>query len=664
MNLNALNPAQLKVVTAPLSNLLVLAGAGSGKTRVLVERIGWLIEHYHIPVESLLVVTFTNKAATELKHRLEANLDTALNGLWIGTFHGLAHRLLRLHWQAAQLDKDFQILNAEDQRRLLKRVMTTMQIDDNTYPIKWVLSVINNAKENGLHPHQVEVEDDDEKLAVLRNVYAEYELQRQQNKALDFADLLLSAYELLRDHRDIRQHYQSRFQQILVDEFQDTNTMQYEWLRMLSSSNNFICAVGDDDQSIYGWRGAKVENLKALQQDYQNVQLLRLEQNYRSTSNILNAANAVIANNRNRFGKNLWTQQSTGSLICRYTAIDAGDEARFVIDRIGQTFTMNHRCYQDYAILYRTSAQSRMFEERLIRAGIPYRIHNGLRFFERAEVRDALGYLRLIANCNDDLAFERIVNVPTRGIGERTIELLRKHAQTLSGSLYQATLDLIEKKGLTKKVNESLTAFVNLIQSNRSGKMTLAARLNQLIKQTELQEFYLKQPDGKGEERVENLDQLIETTARFERSWDIEDGDVLTVFLNHVALEANEMSDDDNNDAVQLMTLHAAKGLEFPIVFLAGMEDGLFPHSMSLHDRERFEEERRLCYVGMTRAMEQLFMTHAESRLIHGREWNSKPSRFMNEIPDEFIEHIRFNKVAQYNEAVMRVKERMAMTMQ
>jgi DNA helicase II / ATP-dependent DNA helicase PcrA len=470
MNLNSLNPAQREVVTAPLSNMLVLAGAGSGKTRVLVERIGWLIEH-HISVESLLVVTFTNKAATELKHRLEANLDTALNGLWIGTFHGLAHRLIRLHWQAAQLSKDFQILNADDQRRLLKRVMTTMQIDDTTYPIKWVQSFINDAKENGLHPHQVEVEDDDEKLVVLRNIYVEYEVQRQQNNnALDFADLLLSAYELLRDHREIRQHYQTRFQQILVDEFQDTNTMQYLWLRMLSADNNFILAVGDDDQSIYGWRGAKVANLKALQQDYQNVKVFRLEQNYRSTRNILNAANAVIAHNQNRFGKNLWTQDQAGELIQRYTAIDANDEARFVIDRI---LAMNNQCYKDYAILYRTSAQSRMFEERLIRAGIPYRIHNGLRFFERAEVRDALAYLRLIANCNDNLAFERVVNVPTRGIGERTIELLRQHAQTLSGSLWQATLDLIAKKALTKKVGESLKAFVALIQSN-TGEMSLA----------------------------------------------------------------------------------------------------------------------------------------------------------------------------------------------
>ncbi len=646
--LDSLNAAQRDAVSAQPGNLLILAGAGSGKTRVLVHRIAWLIQVEQIPPWAVLAVTFTNKAAREMRGRIEEMLDAPVGGMWVGTFHGLAHRFLRAHWQDAKLPQNFQILDSDDQFRLVKRILKAMQLDEARWPPRQVQGFINKQKDEGLRPQHLDA-GGDFFLDKMIGVYREYESVPVRGGLLDFADLLLSTLELLRERPDILHHYQERFRHILVDEFQDTNAIQYAWLRLLSGRNDNLFAVGDDDQSIYGWRGAKVENIQSFQTDYPDTRTVRLEQNYRSTGNILAAANALIDHNPTRLGKNLWTEDSAGEPVRRYTAFNEVDEARFVIERIRHFIESAGYRRDECAILYRTTAQSRLFEESLIQAGIPYRVYGGLRFFERAEIRDALAYLRLVANPDDDAAFERVVNTPTRGIGDRTLELLRQQARESRVSLWRAALDLIATEVLGARASSALRKFIELIQEQirESDKnQTLAEIARHLIEVTELPAFYQKNKDGKGQDRVENLEQLVETAMRFEHEREDETDDALGAFLAHAALEAGETQADRFEDGVQLMTLHSAKGLEFPIVFLVGLEEGLFPHSLSAEDPARLEEERRLCYVGMTRAMQQLFVTHAESRRLYGREEYPAPSRFLREIPPDLVEEVRGGGIA------------------
>ncbi|WP_295388926.1 DNA helicase II [uncultured Thiodictyon sp.] len=645
--LDPLNDAQREAVSAPAGTRLVLAGAGSGKTRVLVHRIAWLIQVEQAPPWSLLAVTFTNKAAREMRTRIEEMLDHPVGGMWVGTFHGLTHRFLRAHWQDAGLPQHFQILDGDDQFRLIRRALKTLELDEAKWPPRQVQSFINKQKDEGLRPDHVDAAGDRYRSQMVA-IYREYEAARRRGGSLDFADLLLCAHELLRSRADLLHHYRERFHHILVDEFQDTNAIQYAWLRLLAGTNDNLFAVGDDDQSIYGWRGARVENIQSLERDFPGCQLVRLEQNYRSTGTILKAANALIARNPHRLGKNLWTEDGEGEPIRRYAAFNEVDEARFVVERIRKYTTDEGYRRAECAILYRTTAQSRLFEEALMNAQVPFRVYGGLRFFERAEVRDTLAYLRLLNNPDDDGAFERVVNTPTRGIGDRTIDLLREQARGSAVSLWQAALDVISAGTLGPRGTTALVRFVDLIRECNTATqgLDLAEMATHVIEAAQLADFYRKAKDGKGEERIENLAQFAETAGRFRQEIEDEEADPLGAFLAHAALEAGEAQADAFTDAVQLMTLHSAKGLEFPNVFLVGLEEGLFPHSMSAEDPARLEEERRLCYVGMTRAMHRLYVTHAESRRLYGKTSDQAPSRFLREVPPELMEEVRARGVS------------------
>ncbi len=640
--LEPLNEAQREAVTAEPGNLLVLAGAGSGKTRVLVHRIAWLLQVEQARPWSILAVTFTNKAAREMRARIEEILQGPVMGMWVGTFHGLAHRFLRAHWQDAELPQQFQILDADDQYRLIRRTLKAMSLDEARWPPRQVQGFINKQKDEGLRPEHID-DAGDFYLARMREIYAEYEAACKRGGTVDFAELLLHMHELLRDRPDILHHYRERFAHILVDEFQDTNAIQYAWLRLLSGDRDNLFLVGDDDQSIYGWRGAKVENIQSFQKDYPGARVVRLEQNYRSSGNILSAANALIANNAARLGKNLWTKDQAGEPIRRYTAFDEVDEARFVVERIRRYAQDEGYRRSECAILYRTTAQSRLFEEALIQARIPYRIYGGLRFFERAEIKDALAYLRLLANPEDDTSFERAVNNPPRGIGVKTLDILREQARGAHCSLWKAAEDIAATGSLPPRATGALSRFLALIHEHQAEgkKKELPDLTAEIIEISGLPEHYKKSKDGRGVDRIENLEELVNATRRFSNELQDEEGDALVAFLSHAALEAGEAQADPFEDGVQLMTMHSAKGLEFPIVFIAGVEEGLFPHSMSAQDPERLEEERRLCYVGMTRAMHQLYLCHAESRRLHGNMDYPYPSRFLREIPAELIEEVR-----------------------
>ena len=639
--LDDLNDAQREAVSAPPGSTLVLAGAGSGKTRVLVHRIAWLIQVVGVSPWSILAVTFTNKAAREMRARIEELLGHPVGGMWVGTFHGLAHRLLRAHWQEAKLPKTFQILDSDDQHRMVKRLLKSAGLDESRWPPRQVQWYINAQKDEGRRPQHLDDGGDPFQRQMIR-LYDEYQQACDRSGAVDFAELLLRAHELWRDRPDVLHHYRERFQHILVDEFQDTNTIQYAWLRLLAGDRNNLFVVGDDDQSIYGWRGAKVENIRDFQKDYPSASLIRLEQNYRSTGNILKAANAVIANNPTRLGKDLWTDGNEGEPINLYAAFNEVDEARFVIERIRQFIDGGHR-REEVAILYRSNAQSRLFEEALIQGQIPYRVYGGLRFFERAEIKDALAYLRLISNPDDDPSFERAVNMPPRGIGAKTLDAVRAHARDFSCSLWRAAQDLIKGGGMTRRAATALNGFIELIEEERVSTEGLGLHelMDQLISASGLIEHFKKSRDGKGQDRVENLEELINAARQFTFEVEGEEMSPLDAFLAHAALEAGEAQGNAYDDCVQLMTLHSAKGLEFPLVFICGLEEGLFPHSMSAEDPDRLEEERRLCYVGMTRAMQQLYLTYAESRRLHGSENYPLPSRFLREIPGELIQEVR-----------------------
>jgi len=666
--LDGLNDAQREAVSAPSGGMLVLAGAGSGKTRVLVNRVAWMIQVVGASPWNILCVTFTNKAAREMKGRIEDLLGQPVGGMWVGTFHGLAHRLLRAHWQEAKLPKSFQILDSDDQFRLIKRLLKAINLDEARWPPRQAQWFINSQKDEGRRPAHLDDGGDHFQQQMIR-IYSEYQETCDRGGLVDFAELLLRTHELLRDRADILHHYRERFQHILVDEFQDTNTIQYAWLRLLAGERNNLFVVGDDDQSIYGWRGAKVENIRDFQKDYPQASILRMEQNYRSTGNILSASNAVIANNPSRLGKKLWTDGQEGEQVGLYAAFNEMDEARFVVERIRQ-FIDEGRPSSEAAILYRSNAQSRQFEEALIQAGVPYRVYGGMRFFERAEIKDALAYMRLLASPGDDAAFERAVNMPPRGIGPRTLDGVRAHARGFDCSLWQAARDLVNGGSIPKRAANALNGFIELIeeQSADTRGLDLHELVGQVIAASGLTEHFKKSRDGKGLDRVENLEELVNATRQFDPSAAIAMGseslnpvaeganpgaapngpepfepelEPLPAFLAHAALEAGEAQGDAFEECVQLMTLHSAKGLEFPLVFIAGLEEGLFPHSMSSEDPERLEEERRLCYVGMTRAMEQLYLSYAESRRLHGSENYPLPSRFLREIPGELIQEVR-----------------------
>ncbi len=579
--IESLNEAQREAVCAPPGPLLVLAGAGSGKTRVLVHRIAWMVDVEGLSPFSILAVTFTNKAAGEMRGRIESLIDAPASGMWVGTFHGLAHRLLRRHWQEAGLPQAFQILDSQDQLRLVRRVITGMELDEAKWPPKQMQWFINGCKDEGRRPQHIEHRNDPYLKRQL-DIYQAYEDLCKRSGLVDFAELLLRSHELWLQQPELLAHYRERFHHILVDEFQDTNTIQYAWVRMLAGDGGRITVVGDDDQSIYGWRGAKVENILRYQKDFGDTRIIRLEQNYRSTETILKAANAVIENNTERMGKRLWTEGNEGLPIQLYTAYNEQDEARFVTDRI-EDHVDKGNLRADIAILYRSNAQSRVFEERLVQCGIPYRVYGGLRFFERAEVKDALAYLRLCSNRNDDASFERIVNHPPRGIGGRTLDAVRLQARQNNQSLWQATINVVNEKLLSARACNALLAFLEMTDemSGGLGALTLGEQVEHVMHPSGLLDHFAKDKGEKGQSRLENLQELVNAARGYEAD---PDGDLApkSEFLSHAALEAGEGQADAWEDCVQLMTLHSAKGLEFPIIFLCGMEEGLFPHQRSV----------------------------------------------------------------------------------
>lgn len=638
--IDSLNDAQRQAVTSDSSRLLVLAGAGSGKTRVLVHRIAWMVEVERVSPFSILAVTFTNKAAAEMRQRVESLLKAPTSGMWIGTFHSLAHRLLRRHWQQAKIPENFQIMDADDQLRVIKRVMAAMNLDTEKWPPKQAQWFINHNKDEGRRSRNLNAYQDYSKQTLIE-VYQAYEQQCEQSGLIDFAELLLRAHELLRDNEEILNHYRDKFRHILVDEFQDTNTIQYAWLRLLLSKENKITLVGDDDQSIYGWRGAKVENIRQFRQQFPDGELIRLEQNYRSTSVLLKAANRVIAKNSDRLGKELWTEGEQGEPISLYAAYNEIDEARFIAERIQQHADEYER--RDMAILYRSNAQSRVLEEALIRANIPYRIYGGLRFFDRAEIKNALAYLRLIAYRGDDAAFERVVNVPPRGIGDRTVDIIRQLAREKGCSAWSAAEMAVEYGILKARAKSSVENFLLLIQNldAQSQNLPLSEQVDDVIKQSTLLPHYESEKGERAAARVENLNELITAAQQFEQERE-EDAD-LRAFLDHAALESGDAQTDVEENSVQMMTLHSAKGLEFPLVFMSGMEQGLFPHSLSADDPDQLEEERRLCYVGITRAMKKLYMTYAEQRRQFGKDKIQRVSNFIRDLPHDCVEEIRLH---------------------
>ncbi|BCB43820.1 DNA helicase [Vibrio alginolyticus] len=639
--LDGLNDKQREAVAAPLENLLVLAGAGSGKTRVLVHRIAWLMSVEQASPFSIMSVTFTNKAAAEMRGRIEELMMGSASGMWNGTFHGICHRILRAHYLDAKLPEDFQIIDSDDQQRLLKRLIKAQNLDEKQWPARQVSWWINGKKDEGLRPSHIDAYHDPVTKTYLQ-LYTAYQEACDRAGLVDFAEILLRAHELLRDNKFVREHYQARFKHILVDEFQDTNNIQYAWLRMMAGPDCHVMIVGDDDQSIYGWRGAKVENIEKFTLEFPSVNTIRLEQNYRSTKTILEASNTLIANNTERMGKELWTDGNVGEPISVYSAYNELDEARFAVNKIKE-WQENGGALNDAAMLYRNNAQSRVLEEALIQAGLPYRIYGGMRFFERQEIRDALSYLRLMANRNDDAAFERVVNTPTRGLGDKTLETIRRAARDRGCTMWEASLAMLDEQVLPGRAAGALSRFVELITALEDDtlEMPLHEQTDHVIKYSGLFSMYEQEKGEKSKARIENLEELVTATRQFEKPEEAEEMSLLTAFLTHAALEAGEGQADEFEDAVQLMTLHSAKGLEFPLVFMVGVEEGMFPSQMSAEEAGRLEEERRLCYVGMTRAMQKLYITYAEMRRLYGQDKYHKPSRFIRELPETCLDEVR-----------------------
>ncbi len=648
--LDGLNDRQREAVTAPLRNLLIIAGAGSGKTRVLVHRIAWLVEAERVSPHGVLAVTFTNKAASEMRNRTEALLRIPGRTLWVGTFHGIAHRLLRTHWNDAKLPQNFQILDSDDQLRLIKRVMRSLNIDEQRWAPRQTQWFVNAQKDEGRRARDV-VAGDDLFMVTQQRIYQAYEELCFNAGLVDFAELLLRSHQLWLEAPDLLAHYQRRFQHILVDEFQDTNAIQYAWLRVLAGAGGRVVAVGDDDQSIYGWRGARIENIHRFRQDFSDVAIIRLEQNYRSTGTILSAANALIDHNSDRLGKELWTNGAQGDPIALYAAYNELDEARFIADRVAEWITQGGDA-RDVALLYRSNAQSRVLEEALLRTRIPYRIYGGVRFFERLEVKDALGYMRLTTQPHADQAFERVVNTPTRGIGDKALQAIRTRARETGVSLWQAAKEGIAE-GTYGRASNAIVAFIGLIEqiSTAVEGLPLHELAQHCIEVSGLLEFHTRERGERGIARKENLEELIAACREFsgevvlplDETGAVREGhtSVLDEFLDQAALESGDHQGESDGNCVQLMTLHSAKGLEFPIVFMTGMEEGLFPNRMSAEEPGRMEEERRLCYVGITRAMRQLTFTFAETRRLHGNDSYNRPSRFIAEVPPALLSEVR-----------------------
>ncbi|HET9112477.1 MAG TPA: UvrD-helicase domain-containing protein [Burkholderiales bacterium] len=632
--LDGLNPEQLAAVTLPHQSALILAGAGSGKTRVLTTRIAWLLQTGRISPSGILAVTFTNKAAKEMLLRLGAMLPLDPRGIWIGTFHGLSNRLLRTHHREAGLPRLFQILDSADQLSAIKRLLKAMNVDTEKFEPKKVQNFINNNKDSGLRADKIEVFDPYTRR--LAEFYAAYDEQCNREGVVDFAELLLRSDEMLTRDSTLRRHYQDRFRHLLIDEFQDTNRLQYRWLKHFAGADSALMAVGDDDQSIYAFRGAHTGNMNEFQRDYAHDNLIKLEQNYRSHGNILDAANALISRNQTRLGKNLWTAAGAGELIRVYMAYNDQEEARF----IGEEAQALHRegiALNDIAVLYRSNAQSRVLEHALFSAGIPYRVYGGLRFFERQEVKHALAYLRLLANPDDDSAFTRIVNFPARGIGARTLEQLIDAAGSTQSSLWRAACGSASNKGLA--------GFVGLMRAMQDAVigLTLPEAIAHILQASGLMAHYQAEKDG--QDRIDNLNELVNAAAVFVNDPDAlaEDGDndgMMANFLAHAALEAGMHQAGAGHDALQLMTVHSAKGLEFQAVFLSGLEEGLFPSEQSLSEQNGIEEERRLMYVAITRARQRLYISHAQNRMLHGQTRYGIASRFLSELPPALLKPV------------------------
>ncbi len=651
--LAGLNNKQLEAVTLPHQSALILAGAGSGKTRVLTARIAWLIQTGQVSPTGLLAVTFTNKAAKEMLTRITSSLPINTRGMWVGTFHGLCNRLLRAHHREAGLPASFQILDIADQLSAIKRLMKLMNVDDEKFPPKQVQQFINGCKDEGLRAHAVDAYDPHS--TKMREIFEEYDNQCQRDGVADFAELLLRCYELLERDANIRQHYQSRFKYILVDEFQDTNRLQYLWLKLLTGHKdgqqlNCMFAVGDDDQSIYGFRGARVGNMRDFEKDFNIQHIVKLEENYRSHSNILDAANAIIANNTNRLGKNLWTAAGAGEPVRVYDAYNDTDEAQFIVDEI-KMLHCEGTSLGEIALLYRSNAQSRILEHALFSANLPYRVYGGLRFFERAEIKHSLAYMRLIANANDDTALLRVINFPARGIGARSLEQLQKSARAENCSLWQAAINKVGNGKLGSKGIEGFVALIRHMVDSAYG-ITLPELAELATTTSGLKAHY--QLDKEGEDRIANLEELVTAAVAFTNqgfgNHNNVDGeteqDLLTQFLSHASLEAGEHQADVGRDALQLMTVHASKGLEFKAVFISGLEEGLCPHEQSLFENTALEEERRLMYVAVTRARQRLYLSHAQSRMLHGKVRYGIPSRFLDEIPEVLLKRLNSKPVA------------------
>ena len=641
--LESLNEKQREAVTSESPHLLVLAGAGSGKTRVLVHRVAWIVDGFRSNPGTIMTVTFTNKAANEMQSRIQELLKSPVPELWCGTFHGLAHRTLKRFYKEANLISGFTILDADDQLRIIKRLAKELELEDSAWPPKQIQWQINAWKDDGKRSKDIKAEKDFY-TETIKGLYEKYEDLCKQDSLVDFAELLLKSYELIRDDAKVKKFFHSRFKHILIDEFQDTNKIQYKWLQEIASNEANLTAVGDDDQSIYGWRGARVENIDAYKKSHDQSETIRLEQNYRSTSVILNAANALIENNQERLGKNLWTDSKEGELITLYQAYSEQDEARFIAEVI-KGWMNGGELYKDCAVVYRSNAQSRAIEEALLRISIPYRIYGGLRFYERLEIKNAMSFLKVIFNPHDNPSFERSIANPPRGIGAKTLIKIRNKANENNLSYVQASAKMLDEGSIGGRGAAGLRSYLKLLidHGEQLDKTPLSDLLDSIIQSSGLIQHHEKEPGEKGKTRIENLEELITAAKNFEQSFDKEKTikEISESFLDTVSLDAGETQAGEFDDAVQLMTLHSAKGLEFPLVFMTGLEETLFPHGRSMESPNQLEEERRLCYVGITRAMKKLYLTYAESRRLHGSDVFNPPSRFIKEIPAEYIDEIR-----------------------
>ena len=641
--LDNLNDDQRNAVTSEKQHLLVLAGAGSGKTRVLVHKVAWEVEALGKNPSSIMAVTFTNKAANEMRSRIETLLQSQIFDSWVGTFHGLSHKLLKRFHKEADLSSGFTILDSDDQLRIIKRISKEFNLDEATWPARQSQWQINSWKDEGIRSSKVN-EDGDFYTETVNKIYKEYEETCNRDDLVDFGELILKSYEVIKKSPSVKTFFESRFESVLIDEFQDTNTIQYKWLQEIASAKTKITAVGDDDQSIYGWRGAKVEHVNSFTEDYNNTEVIRLEQNYRSTSVILNAANSLIDNNKDRLGKNLWTEKVEGENIILYQAYNEQDEARYVADVL-KDWMHKGGAYEETAILYRSNAQSRAIEEALLRISIPYRIYGGLRFYERLEIKNAIAYLKVIFNNNDNPSFERSVSNPTRGVGEKTLNKIRQTSKKYNISYIKASAKLIDEGNISGRGGAGLKDYLEFVAGckNFIEENTLSELMELIIKETGLYAYHGKEAGEKGKTRTENLEELITATKNFEQSIkeEITNSQIAERYLDIISLDSGDRQASEHDDAAQLMTMHSAKGLEFKLVILTGLEESLFPHGRSMESSSQLEEERRLCYVAITRAMEKLYITHAESRRLHGTDTFNPPSRFLKEIPKDLIDEIR-----------------------